>query len=39
MEEISDFTGLVPGTVKSYLARGRQRVEAMLTAPRIPHDR
>jgi RNA polymerase sigma-70 factor (ECF subfamily) len=39
MEEISEYTGLVPGTVKSYLARGRQRVEAMLTAPRIRHDR
>ncbi|MFN7932874.1 MAG: RNA polymerase sigma factor [Bryobacteraceae bacterium] len=34
MEEISEYTGLVPGTVKSYLARGRQRVEAMLTAKR-----
>ena len=34
MEEISEYTGLVPGTVKSYLARGRQRVEAMLTAPK-----
>lgn len=34
MEEISEYTGLVPGTVKSYLARGRQRVEAMLTATR-----
>lgn len=39
MEEISEYTGLVPGTVKSYLARGRQRVEAMLTAPRNPHER
>ncbi|MBL8175534.1 MAG: RNA polymerase sigma factor [Bryobacterales bacterium] len=32
VEEISEYTGLVPGTVKSYLARGRQRVEAMLRA-------
>ena len=39
MEEISEYTGLVSGTVKSYLARGRQRVEVMLTSGRILHAR
>jgi len=39
MDEISEYTGLVPGTVKSYLARGRQRVEAMLTDSRSTHAR
>lgn len=39
MDEISEYTGLVPGTVKSYLARGRQRVEAMLNDSRNSHAR
>ncbi len=39
LDEISEYTGLVPGTVKSYLARGRQRVEAMLKPPRNSHER
>ncbi len=39
MEEISEYTGLVSGTVKSYLARGRQRVEVMLTSGRNLHAR
>jgi RNA polymerase sigma-70 factor (ECF subfamily) len=30
IDEIAGYTGLVPGTVKSYLARARQRVEAQL---------
>lgn len=30
IDEIAGYTGLVPGTVKSYLARARQRVEIQL---------
>lgn len=36
VEEISEYTGLVPGTVKSYLGRARQRVESMLSGRRKP---
>jgi RNA polymerase sigma-70 factor (ECF subfamily) len=34
--EIAGLTGLPPGTVKSYLARARDRVRAQLTATGVP---